>query len=116
VPDEVTQEEKAGQATGFSIDPEIFLAAVLVFGIAFAWIGLAFRIPAALIAALTLGTIALVTGDLVWSLDFLRAANEATDEGTKKAHELERDRFIRIRRCGPGLLSPRMSLSGCSYG
>jgi len=98
VSDEVKQEDKAGQGRGPLLDPEIFLAVVIVFGIALAWIGLAFRIPSALIGALTLGTIALVTGDLVWSLDFLRAAGEAKDEGTKKALNLERDRFNRVHR------------------
>jgi len=78
--------------------PELILFACFILGIFLAWIGLAGRIPAALVSALVLGSLSLVMSDVVWTLDYRKTRLEATDEDTIKEIRREEEQYEKVHR------------------
>ncbi len=78
--------------------PELVLIVCFILAIFLAWIGLAGRIPAALISALVLGMLSLVMSDVVWTLDYRKTQLEATDEDTLREIRQEEKQYEKVHR------------------
>jgi len=89
-------EEPHKRAAG--IQPEYFLPAAIIIAGIMAWVGLARNIPSAVITSLVLGILSLVTGDVVWSLDFQRAKAETDDAEDLKTLGSEEKQYERLHR------------------
>ncbi len=90
-----TSVEKPARA--FRLDPEILLAACILFFVVYGYIGLRMSLWASLAGALAMAILALVAGDLVFSLDYRRALLEAADD-EKKQISTEAERFENVHR------------------